>query len=67
MMYVRDEDRAKLSRDMRAVHPRPLSPMSVLLAALALQAAEPGAVVGLCRFDVAKLSFAGTPPSRRAA
>ena len=35
--------------------------MSPLLAALALQVAEPGAVVGLCRFDVERLSFAGTP------
>jgi hypothetical protein len=35
--------------------------VSLLLAALALQAAEPGGLVGLCRFDVARLSFAGTP------
>ncbi|WP_426265943.1 hypothetical protein [Sphingomonas sp. LHG3443-2] len=35
--------------------------MSLLLAALAMQAADPSAIVGLCRFDVAQLSFAGTP------
>ena len=39
--------------------------MSVLLAALALGAAQPVAapppIVGLCRFDTERLSFAGTP------
>ena len=35
--------------------------MSLLLAALALQTVEPGGLVGLCRFDVERLSFSGTP------